>query len=374
VSFGASPASSVNVGNSTTVTAVTPAHVEGSVDVTVTNPGGVPGTLANGFTFVQPLTVSLTPVSQVIPLRGSGTITLQLSADAPTNLNVTLAASDSAVATVPSAASIPAGSSSTTVPVHGVAPGGPVTITARVPTQLGGGQASAQVTVEASYLIPSVAHNSGLAGSRWFTDIAVANPSSSAVTFNLEYTPRSGAVINKSFTLTGQATVEWRNVIEALFGLATDAESQGVVKIVSPAILAIAARTYNQSTTGTFGQDYPVLTPADALASGELAYLPQLKKTADFRTNIGIANLGNDSCSVRFRFFRADGTAIGEKVITAAVGRWEQQTDVFANIGAGTPEIAYATVEITTPNGLAWAYASLIDGKTNDPTTIRFVN
>jgi sugar lactone lactonase YvrE len=38
--------------NATTINATTPPHAAGSVDVTVTNPGGQSGTLANGFTYV----------------------------------------------------------------------------------------------------------------------------------------------------------------------------------------------------------------------------------------------------------------------------------------------------------------------------------
>ena len=31
---------------------------------------------------------------------------------------------------------------------------------------------------------------------------------------------------------------------------------------------------------------------------------------------------------------------------------------------------AFATVEVTTPGGLAWAYASVIDNRTGDPTIV----
>ncbi|MFA5959427.1 MAG: IPT/TIG domain-containing protein [Tatlockia sp.] len=51
VTFGGVAATSVNVVNSTTVTAVTPAHAAGIVDVAVTTPGGG-ATLTNGYTYV----------------------------------------------------------------------------------------------------------------------------------------------------------------------------------------------------------------------------------------------------------------------------------------------------------------------------------
>ncbi len=51
VTFGGVAATSVNVVNATTVTAVTPAHAAGAVDVTVTTAAGS-ATLANGFAYV----------------------------------------------------------------------------------------------------------------------------------------------------------------------------------------------------------------------------------------------------------------------------------------------------------------------------------
>lgn len=51
VTFGGLPATSVNLTNSSTVVAVTPAHSSGSVTVTVTNSSGTSATLPSGFAF-----------------------------------------------------------------------------------------------------------------------------------------------------------------------------------------------------------------------------------------------------------------------------------------------------------------------------------
>ena len=52
VKFGATPATSVVVINSTTISAVTPAHVAGVVNVTVQNPNLAIFVLVNGYTYV----------------------------------------------------------------------------------------------------------------------------------------------------------------------------------------------------------------------------------------------------------------------------------------------------------------------------------
>lgn len=53
VTFGGTAATSVTWVSSTQITCNTPAHAEGQVDVTVTNPGGQSGTKANGYTYAD---------------------------------------------------------------------------------------------------------------------------------------------------------------------------------------------------------------------------------------------------------------------------------------------------------------------------------
>jgi phosphatidylserine/phosphatidylglycerophosphate/cardiolipin synthase-like enzyme len=70
VSFGGTAASNVNVTNSTTITATTPAHAAGAVSIVVTNPDNQSGTLANGFTYNAPSAPAPT-VSTVSPTSGT---------------------------------------------------------------------------------------------------------------------------------------------------------------------------------------------------------------------------------------------------------------------------------------------------------------
>ena len=58
VTFGTAAATNVVVVNSTTITATTPAESAGTVNVTVTNTSGLSGSLASGFTYIAPPTVT----------------------------------------------------------------------------------------------------------------------------------------------------------------------------------------------------------------------------------------------------------------------------------------------------------------------------
>jgi acid phosphatase len=78
VSFGGTLATSVTVASSSSLSVVTPAHAAGTVAVTVSNPDGLNGTLANGFSYldsIPPPTVnSVTPGSG--PTSGGTSITI----------------------------------------------------------------------------------------------------------------------------------------------------------------------------------------------------------------------------------------------------------------------------------------------------------
>uniref|UniRef100_UPI0035BF0FFF beta strand repeat-containing protein n=1 Tax=Pseudomonas protegens TaxID=380021 RepID=UPI0035BF0FFF len=92
VSFGGTSATGYIVNNATTITATTPAHAAGAVNVVVTTPGGT-ATLTNGYTYnVPPPTVG--PVSATVAANSSANpITLSLSGGAASSVAVATAAS-----------------------------------------------------------------------------------------------------------------------------------------------------------------------------------------------------------------------------------------------------------------------------------------
>jgi hypothetical protein len=135
--------------------------------------------------------------------------------------------------------------------------------------------------------------------------------------------------------------------------------------------VVVGSRTYNQAATGTYGQEYPAIAASQALAAGVAGVLPQLRRDAATRTNVGVLNVGAADVEVAVRLFDAAGAPIGAvTTATVAAGRYWQQDDIFATSGAGTRALAYATVEALTAGGRIWAYASVIDNATGDPTTV----
>ena len=56
--------------------------------------------------------------------------------------------------------------------------------------------------------------------------------------------------------------------------------------------------------------------------------------------------------------------------VSVAAGTWTQLNDVLDIQGVGDHSLAYATVEVLNQDGTIWAYASVVDERTGDATTI----
>jgi len=226
------------------------------------------------------------------------------------------------------------------------------------------------IAIDYRYLVGAVAHSPGLGDTLWRTDVAAVVTGDGEANLNLIY--RSGEEEEtRTASLDAGATVEWGNVLETLFGISPWESSAGSLEIVSTQPLTITSRTYNQGDTGTFGQYLPALTATDALGKDQVGILPQLKKTENFRTNIGAVNIGSKWCEVRVRLHDATGAQVGSShTLRLKPHAWTQQSDIFDAVGAGPQEVAYATVQVQTGGCMAWVYASVVDAETGDPTTV----
>lgn len=98
------------------------------------------------YEFVAP-TLALSPPTLNLVIGTGGTATVTIGPSEATDTVVALSSANAGVATVPSSVTILAGQTGATFTVTGVAPGGPVTISANLPAGLGGTVASMSVTV-----------------------------------------------------------------------------------------------------------------------------------------------------------------------------------------------------------------------------------
>ena len=103
VTFGGTAATNVVVVNSTSITATTPAHAVGAVTVTVTNPGGLNGSLANGFTYTTQVAIGFVQVAAATPQSSVATVPVTYpGAQAQGDLNVVVVGWNDTTSTVQS--------------------------------------------------------------------------------------------------------------------------------------------------------------------------------------------------------------------------------------------------------------------------------
>jgi PKD repeat protein len=239
---------------------------------------------------------------------------------------------------------------------------GSVTVTASPPAQ------------PYSYTVPAVSHSPGVAGAVFRADVSIVNPGSAAASLTLTFVPAAGSPLVRDFTLPAHNTREFRDVLVSFFDFGEDDVQFGALQIGSNLPLVVSSRTYNLTLSGTFGGFLPAATASAALTTGVVGILPQLRKLSAFRTNVAVANLGAAPATVRVQLHGADGTAIGSpRLLTAPANGMVQDNDIFRKSGAGDQVLAYATVEVETEGARVFAFASLIDNTTNDPTLIPVV-
>lgn len=265
----------------------------------------------------------------------------------------------------------------------------PGTYTWRLTVQMTNGlmNATGQITITSqpaqddyAYVVPSMAHSTGEAGTNWRTDLGVVNTASQTATLHLTFFDYTTGVATPAIHILGSTqSIEWRDILTSKLGFAQAGSVKGTLLVTSDQPLAVSSRTYNLETaTRTYGQSFPAFVVAypggrdvEAVTNGHVGFIPLVKKNAAFRTNIGFVNVGPAPCAVSIQLVAPNGTFLGSvRTLTADARRWKQEDDIFAKSGAGNQDAAYARVEVSTLGCQAWAYASVIDQATGDPTTI----
>jgi len=212
-----------------------------------------------------------------------------------------------------------------------------------------------------------IAHTPGSFDSLWVSSTSLCNLSSVRADAVLTYQYGNNKSVEKSVSVPGNGIVEWLDTTSDLFGLTGD--SSGVVEIEVDAPLQVAVRTFNSSDIGTFGQSLPGASIDQSMTQGETGTISPVKKTPEFRTNIGFINTGQIACTVDTVFLDGNGSQIGNPVpVSLAPGRWKQINNILGKAGIDYAPIASAVITVRTADSKVWAYATVIDNATGDPT------
>jgi hypothetical protein len=223
---------------------------------------------------------------------------------------------------------------------------------------------------ESVYLVAGIAETEGAAQTRWKSDLAILNPGDVRADIDLRYHHDQGTALT-SLSVEPGSIVELANVAVETFNAPGTA---GAVELVSSTELIVTARTFNDAPTGTFGQFLPGVEAIDGLTGAGTAVLSQLNSGSGFRTNIGFVDLGGTGAVARIRLYDGDGERVGSQIaeIVPPAG-WSQRNRVFQGANAGSCSGCYALVDLSGSGGPIWAYASVVDNSSGDPTTVPMV-
>lgn len=107
------------------------------------------------------------------------------------------------------------------------------------------------------------------------------------------------------------------------------------------------------------------MTEAAAIGEGEIGALIQLRKSDQFRANVGFVNLLGESLTVQAEYFSGEGTLLKVKEYLLPPFGYSQDGAPFP--AGSNVERGFAHLTTSTANGRFLAYASVIDNESDDP-------
>lgn len=390
VTFGGTPATSVNVISSTSLRATTPSRPAGIVDVVVAKPNGERATLARAFFYTDAgaVTLTLLPESLTVEVGLTATITATISAAQTTATIVALSIGDARFASIPTSVTIPAGATAASFEVGGVATGGPTVIRGTLPDSMGAATATSTVTVVASrfvvrLIVPGQARAAGFGGSFFKSSFWMTNPTDSAVSVRLRYVPSTGgssggAATAREVSLAPGESIAYADVLGEALGATSDTFGVIVVEVaVGMATPIVTSRTFNESNRAkqagvesdaraTFGQYIPAV-PISAAATGEV-WIHGLGGDAASRSNLGVVSMSPGAMNATAAVFDGAGMRRGNDVpISVGAHSLVQVSRINEAAGAGLLPVFSVRVTASSP---FFAYASKLDNTTSDPIFI----
>ena len=244
--------------------------------------------------------------------------------------------------------------------------------------------------VNDTYVIPAVGDLPGANQTVWATQLSIFNPHLGyALTVSMTFLPTVGPVQDNGaelrVTVPPNATFFSDNLIGKVFNrqgtqgallVATFKEdNQSVADDVISRSFLVTSSTYNNARSGTFGQSIPGIFTGlqDSQSDGITGIVHGIRnglRQDEFRTNIGFVNLGKFSATMHVRVFDADGHAIRDDhgntdIPFPLLPQSHHQDRLPVAVNHGSIEFS---VDDPHKNAVVFAYASVIDPLSGDPT------
>ncbi len=225
-------------------------------------------------------------------------------------------------------------------------------------------------TGNTKWVIPGVADlNNGIAN--WQTDMRLFNAGTSAVDAVLTfYSQNGGPPQTANVSIPAGQVRQFDKTISSLFGKANDGGAVHIATATASRLVA-TARTYNQTSTGTYGQFISGITPSEATGVGSRPLqILQVEESNRFRSNIGLAEVTGQPIKLEITVVPADAKITVVTEVQLQANEFRQINSLLRSVGLADTYNARVSVRAIEGSGRVTAYASVIDMLTNDPTYV----
>jgi len=235
------------------------------------------------------------------------------------------------------------------------------------------------VTPAVDVYLPSVGHAQGACPggicSQWRTDVWIYNPANAAATVEIQFLRRdteNTSPPTRTVTVAAGETKEYTDIVYSLFNLDG---VYGALRFVSSTPVVVTGRIYDENVvtnkgTGTAGQFFAGLSAQSAIGTGESTELIGLAQDSAqlWRSNFGFVETAGAAATLEVRRLDATGTTLATKTysIRARESKQFSITDIGGPLGANQR----VTVRVTSGSGKVLAFASRLDNRTGDPSTV----
>ncbi len=183
--------------------------------------------------------------------------------------------------------------------------------------------------VSSAHYFPVVSRTDGLAGTRWFTSVQIANPQGENLTITARLSS-AGTFQTETVVVAAGETKNWPDFLGEVFEfegngalfLEADAASNPDLSSERRAFAA-SMRIFTEGVDGgSFGQGVPSLDPVSGFLGDWTAYFPAVSLWGQpgvegFRTNVGFWNIGAEDAQMRLRLLDASGAQVWQQIVTA---------------------------------------------------------
>jgi subtilisin-like proprotein convertase family protein len=207
--------------------------------------------------------------------------------------------------------------------------------------------------------IAAVAHSPGALGTSWQTDVRIFNPGTRDANITAIFTPAGQEGWGHFAAVKLVVAPKQVLVLDDVVAATMETSGVGQLEFLGDTdALIITSRTYTTASGGTYGQFIPAVATTDATT---LADVPHIVVTADFRTNLGFAEVNGSDGVVRVTLFDAASGAVVSQNDFPIVPFAQMQ---FPATGAA---LMTAEMQVISGDARIVAYGSVIDNHSGDP-------